>query len=266
MSKFTNFGSAKSSITRKLTTSLLNKENITENEILFKEFVSIVKNSPILTLEFIVFNNLEEKYIADDISAMRYIDENITLFKSYTKDEILKENQKLDKFLGESSKDVYDDIQNLIIENSVKKGIPNIDKIHTSFQNVLSHIKKEKIKPIVESVGGDQDELLKYFTPDAIVKKAVENYNTRYSTLTETEWRIVKVLSDNNPEEKLSLYEEIKSDVLSTLNNLIGEDEDRNLKLNKIITTINETVFNEEIALDEITKLIDFKDELTAGL
>ena len=82
--KNTNIGIANLVISNKLKESYFNNNLIEESKKLTTDFLDIVKSSPILQLEFKVFNNLDNKVIENDLIATRYIDSNIKLFEIYT--------------------------------------------------------------------------------------------------------------------------------------------------------------------------------------
>ena len=86
--KNTNIGIANLVVSNKLRDSYFNNSLIEESKKITTDFFEVVKSSPILQLEFKVFNNLENKTIENDLAATRYIDSNIKLFEVYTIDEI----------------------------------------------------------------------------------------------------------------------------------------------------------------------------------
>jgi len=75
-----NIGIVNLMISNKLKDSYFTNTLIEESKKATLDFFNVVKNSPILQLEFNVFNNLENKHIGDDLAATRYIDSNIKLF------------------------------------------------------------------------------------------------------------------------------------------------------------------------------------------
>ena len=67
--KNTNIGIANLVVSNKLKNSYFNHELIEESKKLTTDFFNAVRNSPILELEFKVFNNLENKTIENDLAA-----------------------------------------------------------------------------------------------------------------------------------------------------------------------------------------------------
>ena len=148
--KLINVGVANLYISDKLKMSYFDSDYINESKKSANEFLEVIKNSPILTLEFKIFNNIENKEIDNDLVATRYIDNNIKLFEIFTVDEINNEHKKLSKFINKKIKldeekvKLYNSITNLIIESVSDTENIDVDQIHESFTHVLTHIKKDK--------------------------------------------------------------------------------------------------------------------------
>ena len=138
--KNTNIGVANLVVSNKLKDSYFNNNLIEESKKLTTDFFDVVKNSPILQLEFKVFNNLENKTIENEIIATRYIDNNIKLFEVYTIQEIDAAREKLKSFLPEDIQTddddkikLYEAIDTLITESLNVPDKVNVDSIHESF-------------------------------------------------------------------------------------------------------------------------------------
>ena len=114
-----NFGLIKNKMSYLVTNSLLNESDNKVSK-LFKEYLNVVKSSPILMLEYIVFKNFEKNNFIKE-EAETYITENINLFKNYSKKQIIAENEKLNKFNFKFKNNILNEsycisIQNLILE------------------------------------------------------------------------------------------------------------------------------------------------------
>ena len=145
-----NIGIANLIISNKLKESYFNDKLIVESKKLARDFFDVVKKSPVLQLEFKVFNNIENKHIKNEQAATRYIDNNIKLFEIYTNEEIEEEREKLRDFLTEDIThdseriELYDAIQTLIKESLDYGENVDVDKIHEAFTFILNHIQKPK--------------------------------------------------------------------------------------------------------------------------
>lgn len=269
--KNTNIGVANLVVSNKLKESYFSNNLIEESKKLTTDFFSVVKSSPILQLEFKVFNNLENKHIADDLAATRYIDSNIKLFEVYTLDEIDAEREKLNKFLLEgvvpeisnveydlNRIDLYNAIDNLITESLNDYDKIDVDTIHESFTLVLNHIKTPR-KQLVESVEEQHKDL-----NEKVIEIAITKFNEKYDSLNEGDKNLLKRLIKSNSGEKKELLEEYRVDILTILENVNKkevEDEKRE-KVLKAIKKISEIKYNSKTINDDIINFHEFKKEI----
>jgi hypothetical protein len=256
--KKTNIGVANLVISNKLKNSYFNNELIEESKKLTADFIDVVKGSPILQLEFKIFNNLENKNIENDSAATRYIDSNIKLFEVYTISEINKEHEKLQRFLTENYKldsekiKLYDAIGNLIMESVNDYDSIDIDCIHESFTTVLNHIKSPK-KQLIEN------HEIKPINED-IIEIAINKFNEKYETLNEEDKNLLKKLIKSNDNQKQELLEDYKKENLVILERVNKDNiED---KIAKTIKKIREMSYNSKTIDDDIISLHELKKNL----
>ncbi|MFW6219857.1 MAG: hypothetical protein ACOC33_03375 [bacterium] len=230
--------------------SLINEaKNTTSN------FLDVVKNSPILQLEFKTINGIENKHIDNDILASRYIDNNIKLFEVYTKEELDKEHNKIKKFIKESEIDkinndkikLYKSIGTLIEESVSDYEVINVDKIHESFEYVLEYIKKPKL-----GVSENEDSDI---INEEVIEIAVNKFNEKYNQLDEQDVSLFKRLVTSSDDEKKELFEEYKNKNLEILNK-INEDNTSD-KIRKTIDKINEMKINDDSIDSDIINLYE---------
>lgn len=258
--KTINIGIANLVLSNFLKESYFSNEFLSESKHVASEFINLVKNSPILQLEFKVFDNLENKHINTDVLATRYIDNNIKLFEVYTLDEIKTENKKIEKYgdlkiikesvdkLNEQKVKLYNAIGCLIEESLKPSDEVDVDQIHESFNIVLEHIKNEKKVETNENEEPINEDILEI---------AVDKYNKKYSTISETDREFIKTLINATPKEKENLFEQYKSSNISILS-----EDDQNEKIQKTINKLNEMSYNEKTIDDDIIDLY----ELNQGL
>jgi hypothetical protein len=268
MAKKINFGYIKDSLVKNASSLYLNENKIDKT---LKEFLNLVKSSPILTLEFIVYKNIENKYISDDVLATRYIDENISMLKDFNKKEIIEENNKLSHFVNEDyiideyKSKLYESIESIIIENSKDSKYKNIDKIHGSFEYILNHIKSNKTKDVIEENKSVFEEYKdKYLNIDFIFNNAVKKFNEKYSHLSEGEKIVLKVMINEQEDKKELLFNEIINETIDKVDTMLKAEHDPNIsnKLIKAKTKINEMKFNKETLIDDLVKLNALKESL----
>lgn len=258
--KLTNVGIANLCVSNKIKSSYFNNDLINESKESASDFLKTVTNSPILSLEFKVFNNIENKVIDNDLAATRYIDNNIKLFETFTIDEINTEHAKLEKFINENvdaddyKVKLYNSIAELITESISDYESIDVDKIHESFTLVLNHIKKEKkvTKLVEEIISNDINE--------DIIEIAIDKFNEKYQDLLEEDKNLIKKLINYNFNEKKNLFEEIKIEAINCFSKL--DSEKYGNKIDLATDKINNMMINESEIDDNIIQLYELKKSL----
>ncbi len=260
--KNTNIGIASFVICNKIRDSFFEKNKINESQTIASDFLDVVKKSPLLQLEFNVFNNLKNKYIDNDIIATRYIDNNIKLFETYTIDEIDFERQKISKFINENEipEDNYDIILYKSIDKLIRESLksPNdidVDGIHESFVFVLEHLKKPQNKKI-ELIDNTTDNEVN----DVVIEIAINKFNEKYSTLSDDEKTLLKTLFESDNNKKQQLLEDYKKETKILLEQINSDDLKSNVTL--AIEKINNMNFDANTVDDNIISLFELKKKL----
>lgn len=260
-----NIGFAKACISNTLKEEFLLTNTLNESKKLSSDFFKLLESSPFLQLEFNVYKNLENKTISNDVLATRYIDNNISQFSKYSKNDLIREHAKINKFckdnddLTTAQANLYEAIDDLISETvkNDENGVPNIDTIHESFSTILDHIKSTKSNTskkseLIESNSYDINEVLKI---------AINKFNQRYSSLDEDEKKITKVLALGNMEEKKNIFESLKNDNLEILNSI--ESSGIENKIEETTKKLNKMSFNDESSIKDVINLYELKKSLT---
>lgn len=255
--KATNIGIVKAIIAKKMSTDFLT-ENYNRSKSEANEFVNIIKNSPLLQLEFKVFNRLENKYISNDISATRYIDNNISLFEGYTQKDIDDEHNKINKFIDENvdlvESDKYDlyNAMNSLIYETLNKTNPDVDLIHDSFTTVLNHVKKEKLIKEEKSF-----ELPKGINGQKLIEVALDKFSKKYESLDESDIKFIKTIVLSQENERKSIFEELKNENIS----LLGQTKKDGIedKIHETISRINAMDFKNDSSIKDIMSLHELK-------
>lgn len=250
-----NIGVVNRVISKSLNDHYLNEGSINEVKNVTSDLLNVIKNSPILQLEFKVFNNIEKKHIDSDVLAPRYIDKNIQLFEVYTLEELNEEHEKLMPFINENEIDrndemlrLYESIQTLIEESLKISDNVDVDLIHESFNYVLEHIKKPKTNEVTEEFEGINEQ---------VIEIAINNFNEKYGNMTSEEVELFKNLVESSTDEKEVIFEAYKNDNLKLLNSL--QLETANNKISQSINKINEMKFNPEECDNDIISLFELK-------
>jgi len=252
-----NVGIANLIISNKLKSSYFKNELIEESKKLISCFFDVIKNSPILQLEFKIFNNLENKHIENDLIATRYIDNNIKLFEVYTINELNKEHEKLNSFIidddvhfDDKRVGLYNAINSLVEESLKDYDDVDIDKIHESFIFVLNHIKEPK-KTAIETTN---------LINEGVVEIAVNKFNKKYELLDDDDKELFQKLVSSNNEEKQNLLENYKTECLKILENLNKDSVKENVT--KAVQKINEMSSDLQNIDDDIINLHELKKDL----
>jgi len=256
-----NIGVIKYILTQKNKDIFLQEDTTIKNTEII-EFLNVVKNSPILKLENKVFQNIENKTILNESLAMRYIDKNIKLFEVYTKDELINEHKKIEKFLNgidiNETKEIklYNAITDLIIESISENEKIDVDTIHESFIIVLNHVMEEKNKNEIENT----DEIIN----EEVLKIAINKFNEKYSKLNENEFKLLNTLLEKDFSQKMVLFEEFKNNIFDKLNNI--NDDSYKEKIDETVNKINLIVNTETNIDDNILNLYELSEGLKDGI
>jgi hypothetical protein len=257
-----NIGIANLIIANKLKDSYFNNMLYEESKTFVSDFFSVIKNSPILQLEFKVFDNLENKHIENEISATRYIDNNIKLFETYTISEIDNERAKLNQIIGDEiipigestpKIELYEAIDVLITESLLNPKDIDVDKIHESFTKVLNHIKTSKAI-LIENVD-NEDQI-----NEGVIELAITKYNEKYESMPIEDRNLLETLIKSNEIEMQKILETYKNDCILLLKEVVDEDVSNNVT--KSIVKINEMKYNKNCVINDIIKLYELKKDL----
>lgn len=260
-----NIGIANLIISNKLKEAYFNDNLIEESRNITTDFFDVVKNSPVLQLEFQVFNSLENKHISNDFLIKEYVDNNIRLFETYTREEIQAEHKKLSNFLtkkviptiNEADYDLdkinlYQAMSTLIMESLQVGGDVDVDGIHEAFSTIINHIKTPK-KNLIESVDVEP-------INEEVLEIAVRKYNEKYAELNEDDKDLLQKLIKSSEAEKQTLLESMKTESLTILEGMNNDKLQDGIT--KAIQKIKEMVYDAKNVDDNIIGLHELKREL----
>ena len=185
---------------------------------------------------------------------MRYVDNNVKLFETYTMRELDAEHAKLKRFIKkEDVKKIdkyrlklYESIGNLVQESLKISTDVDVNIIHESLDFVIDHIKKGKIS---------ESKAVEELYDDEVIEIAMNRFNETYSELNESETEFLrKVINCTDKEE---MFNELISENILLLKNI--NDGKIEGKITKTIDRINEMKYSEQTFDDDILKLYDLK-------
>lgn len=224
----------------------------------FKKYVKTIKESEILTTQFLLYNNIETKVEDNFNTAALYVSENLRLLEKYKIADIKKENKKLSDLLGpEESKltpnKLYESLSYLIL---TPRKPSTVDKISTELKNVINYIRANKAPQVVEAYG----------LPNSFISKLmVDSYNEKYSDLSADEVTLFNILTASDVQAKKNVYNETVAECIVKVDNLLKEANDTEAdRLNKVkAKLLAEQEINDEEFLEKVSKLIELKNNLS---
>lgn len=254
-----NFGNIKNTFNQILTESITKKDRFKKN--VFKEYLKTIKESNVLKSQFLVLNNIENKFIEDPYLAGEYVKENVQSIRKFGQKKIVSENSKLIsiieknnlKFFNDTNK-LYESINDLI---TLKKDSKNIDKIQESFDYVRSYVMKPKEREKYSSPSVS-------LPPSMLASVMVSKFNTKYDNLSESEKKVIKVAIDGTNEDKKSLFSEIIRETIDLVDvKLNTEDIELKEKLLKTKDKLLRTEYNSETFTKDVAKIYSLKNDLS---
>lgn len=229
-----NFGIIKNKVSQLVGEHYLN-ENHAQAEAVYRDYMTTVKNSDILMLEYIVFKNLEKTGLTESV-AHAYVDNNVAMLSKFKKSDIIAEHKKLAPFelktitVKDENIALNESIQNLILENAQTDRMRNINKLHESLCVVLENLSKPSGKKMVSEASNP---LSKYSfkTVMAAVKKTIA---ASYQELNESEQSVLAVLMEKDGQKQTVLFEELKQKGIAFIKENLDDQPSRDFAIGKI--------------------------------
>jgi hypothetical protein len=253
-----NFGKIKNVFNNLLIEGIVKKDKTTKQ--LFKKYVKSLKENEILKTQFLMFNNIENKFESDAMMANIYVSENIKLLDKFLKKDIIKANKKLVTILGDLSSRLNEDYENSELHESITKLIfterspKTIDVLTEETKKITSHIKKDKVKNTQESID---------LPTSVLMKMMVEKYNERYSTLNENDKQVLKTLINSNLDDKQKIYHDSVNECVKLIDKLLEESE---APKDKLLSVRAKLLENTEVTNDDFIERFLKINELKSNL
>lgn len=225
-----NFGAIRDSIA-KLSSMELMRENKSST---LDSFIKLTNSSPDLKKQQLIYKNIQEcKPFAKERLAERFINQNLSMFKNSTWQNMLRENMSLRKELlgnpdvshveAKTDGKLFEAV-NTLIESVTNKAFSNFQGEADAYEYVVSHLTREVVEEAASVEVDDAPSIKsawKYIT-----KSAVSNFNERYEHLNESEKEILSVLISGD-HGKFEYLEDIKNENIKIINSLLEGDVDK---------------------------------------
>ena len=240
-----NFGTLKDTFVEILIESYTSEDK--KGKLLYKKFLKTLKESETLKTAFIVFKNIESKTITNEVRAVEYLKESVSLFENFRgKNSLVKECEKLQSLLESSgidynnkeTKKIHKDLQNLITS---PKNVHTLNKLQEAKDGLVSWLTSEK-----ELVKESEEDIYirKNIDPKKFLDVAVEKFNKKYKdSLTEEEKNILKVLRENNKDKSKALVLKLVKENISLVNQYLVENSDNITIKTKLLET-KDAIYN----------------------
>jgi hypothetical protein len=256
-----NFGKIKNAFNGILADGIVSKDK--SNNGLFKNYIKMIKESEILSTQFVVYLNLEKKLGTDYNTTNLYVSENLRLLEKYKVSDIIKENNKLmtiSKLISEKIDEPYDEKLTSLHEGITsliftKRGPKTIDVVVESMSKVIKLINENKAKEVIEVID----------LPNSLLSKIMlEKYNEEYSVLNETEREILRVLVESTDDDKKVVYDKLIRECIECVNESL---KDSDLVTKEKLLSVKDKLLNDKKEIDEdfinkLSKLIELKSSL----
>lgn len=252
-----NFGNINNAFSEVLLESFAKKD--TKKKKLFNSYLKTIKESKILKTQYLIYKNISSKYETNDLKASEYIKETISLMEKFPLKDIINENKKLIKLIGEKSKvlerdysvkELHENIDT-VLTLSRNKTPKNIDKLIESFDYVLNYVKNNK--PVENKEG----------ITESVLKLAIGKFNEKYSNIDESEHKILKSIIESNQEGKKDILRNTINECVDLIDiKLTESDIETKDKLLKVKDKLLRMSYNDETFISDISKIIELKKDL----
>lgn len=247
-----NFGNVKSKLNKAYSQDLI--DNTNNYKKLYEEFLKTIKSSPVLMLEYTIYENLK-KHNLDYNESLRFIEANISALSKIDKTTLLKENKKLEKFdlkeiqLSEDKIKLNENIENVINESVFKK-ITNVNKLHESVNFLIESLTKKEETQLKKS-----DKNFKISHVFNLAKKKLEE---KFSNLEQDEMEVISTFIKGDEKNKKTIFENYKK---STKNFLLKEKDNISSEvLTETFNFIDTLEYNTDTAINNLSKLFEIKN------
>lgn len=216
-----NFGAIRDSVVRLSNYELTNNQKSKSVE----QFTKKLKESAILKKQYIVYKNFEKcKPFDKDRLAERFINQNMSIFKSGEWETLMNENRDIriglleNKHIESYSRndDLFNNIHTLI-EARTREGFYEFEREQAAYESLVEFLtRREDDVEVLSEEKNDESDILSW---ELFTKIALNKFNERYSHLNESERELFKALT-STLDKKVNYLD----DVISECNSIIDRE------------------------------------------
>jgi len=247
-----NFGNVRSKLNKAYSQDLIGNTN--KYKKLYEEFLKTIKSSPALMLEYTIYENLK-KHNLEYNESLRFIEANVSALSKIDKNELLKENKKIQKFdlkeitLSEDKIKLNENIENVINESVFKK-ITNVNKLHESVNFLIESLTKKEEAQLKKTD--------KNFKVSHIFSMAKKKLEEKFSNLEKDEMEIISTFIKGDEKNKKVVFENYKK---QTKNFLLNEKDNISSEvLTETFDFIDTLEYTPDTAVNDFSKLFEIKN------
>lgn len=252
-----NFGAIKEKLNDILIEGILTKNPA--KKVIYQKFTKKLKQNKVLREQFMVYRNLETVIESEKSKIDLYVSENISVLKKFGIETIKRENKKLLSELNVkisddfdyNRKNLHEEICKLLVLNKTAK---NINKIVESVNTISLYIGENKPKKV----------LSENLIPSTLLANvSVEKFNERYSDLSETEKKTVKLMVGGTDLEKEDLLKNSINECVTLIDkNYDGSSIAVKEKLLKVKSKLLNTKYTNENFINDISTVMELTKTL----
>lgn len=239
-------------------------EELKKDNSSYRDYIELLKTSPILKNEFYVYKTLESTKFKDKDVAKLFLSKLLEPFKEFTVNDVNNEHSKLKNVLPSNNYNVdetkhvfFKSIDNLILA-STKDGIykPEINNNFEDSINVVIHnitdgnvLEKDDVDNLkIEELGYE-------INSDELYETSVDLFNSEYSDeLNEQQIEFLNEILSVEKEGEPVLFERIKKYVIDKLAEDVTSDKQM---IDECILTVTRMKYNESNFNDDSTNLLE---------
>lgn len=254
-----NFGKIKNAFNDILAESIVEKD--VEKRKIVKRFIRAISENKILKAQFNVYYNIENRVDENQFSANLFLTENINILKSFSKSDIISENEKLVNMSQMVKSRLEMDYDNKALDEAISSLIftevkaNNVNNIVENRMTIINYINENKERVVTESI--------EVLPTSLLANVAVEKFNEKYANLSEDENRVLKVMLENDENSKEDVFTKTVSSCLKSVNEKLKETKNKE-KLLEVKEKLLNTTYAKESFSEDIVKLLDLKRALTS--
>lgn len=252
-----NFKTLKETISRIIFESTSTEDK--ELNKICKKALNEIKSSPILRTMYVVYDNIERNKFSNRDTAEIFLNENLFSFGSFSKKDIINENNKIHNILQEYIKESQEDkLFELIMESTKDRKLSRLNIKTELLEEVTNYLTNG-----VENSHVDEEVTISENITPEIVKRAIEILNEKYSFLDPIEKDIARAYMTEDHEAKEEIFNKLINENLNYLRKNLFEADEEDVELIGLLEDAHNEIksmeFDKDIKVETYVKLINFK-------